>query len=382
MHGRYHLLESFLPIGLLARIHGMAGVRPAAVQFPAAVLFVDVSRYTSLVEQLARRGQEGLEQIPRLLSLSYTRCAECVSKHKGEVLCFAGDSLLAYWPADRERLGSAVRSAVNCAEMICRTSDRGEAGVLNEITPALHVGIGAGHLWAAALGGQPVWTLLAGGDAIVQAAAAQAIARSWSYEVSAAAAQGLAGERAPGELYAWLGHGDSLELPPLEWLTGFLPTQVKESLQAPDPDQITIRGSLAVDVDSNHHVDVRLAALTEIRPVSALFARITGLDLNDPHALPKHHELCASLQEIVRAHGGPSGELFYGDKGLVFYATFGTRGNLHRDDPRRAVEAARTINLAVEARGLSSSVGVATGDALCGLVGSSRRRQLMVTARL
>ena len=105
MQGRYHLLESFLPIGLLARIYGAARVRPSAVQFPAAVIFVDVSRYTALVEQLARRGQEGLEQIPRLLSLSYTRCADCVSNHRGEVLCFAGDSLLAYWPADHEKLG-------------------------------------------------------------------------------------------------------------------------------------------------------------------------------------------------------------------------------------------------------------------------------------
>jgi class 3 adenylate cyclase len=378
MQGRYHLLESFLPIGLLARIHGTAGVRPAAVQFPAAVIFVDVSRYTALVEQLARRGQEGLEQVPRLLSLSYARCAECVSKHRGEVLCFAGDSLLAYWPADREKLGSAVRSAISCAEMICRTSERREAGILNELSPALHVGVGAGHLWAAALGGQPVWTLLAGGEAIVEAAAAQGIARSWSYEVSATAALGLADENAPGSLHTWLGLGDCLELPPLDWLTGFLPPQVQGSLLAPDQGQSVARGSLAVDIDSNQHVDARLAALTEIRPVSALFARITGLDLNDPLALPKHHELCASLQEIVRAHGGPPGELFYGDKGLVFSATFGARGNLHRDDPRRAVDAARAINLAVELRGLSSSVGVATGDALFGLVGSSRRRQLMV----
>src|SRR4051794_12629732 len=219
MQGRYGLLESFLPVGLLARLHGTAGVRPAAIQLPAAVIFIDVSRYTALVEQLARRGQEGLEQIPRLLSLSYTRCAECISKHGGEVLCFAGDSLLAYWPADREKLGSAVRSAISCAEMICRTSDAGEAGILKEISPALHVGIGAGHLWAAALGGQPDWNFLAGGQAITEAAAAQSIARSWCYEVSANAARELACESAPETLHSSLDLSDSLNLPPLDWLT-------------------------------------------------------------------------------------------------------------------------------------------------------------------
>jgi len=378
MQGRYGLLESFLPVGLLARLHGTAGVRPAAIQLPAAVIFIDVSRYTALVEQLARRGQEGLEQIPRLLSLSYTRCAECISKHGGEVLCFAGDSLLAYWPADREKLGSAVRSAVSCAEMICRTSDGREAGIPNQISPALHVGIGAGRLWAAAIGGQPVWNLLAGGEAIIEAAAAQAVARSWCYEISANAAQELAYESAPETLYSSPDLSDSLNLPPVDWLTGFLPTEVRESLVASDWTENAVRGSLAIDIDSNQHVNARLSALTEIRPVSALFAHIAGLELSDPQTLHQHHELCVSLQEIVRAHGGPSGELFYGDKGLVFSATFGTRGNFHRDDPRRAVEAARAINLAVELRGLSSSVGIGTGDALFGLVGSSHRRQLMV----
>ena len=85
------LLESFLPLKLLGRIHGASGDRPAAVEFAAAVLFVDVSRYTALVEQLARRGQGGLEKISRLLSLSYGRCADQICDRGGEVLYFEGD---------------------------------------------------------------------------------------------------------------------------------------------------------------------------------------------------------------------------------------------------------------------------------------------------
>ena len=66
-----------------------------------------------------------------------------------------------------------------------------------EISPALHIGVGAGRLWAAAIGGQPVWNVLARGEAIVQAAAAQAIARSWNYVVSAEAEQAMRGSDAP-----------------------------------------------------------------------------------------------------------------------------------------------------------------------------------------
>ena len=98
------LLESFLPLKLLGRIHGASGDRPAAVEFAAAVLFVDVSRYTALVEQLARRGQAGLEKISRLLSLSYGRCADQICDRGGEVLYFEGDFLVAYWAADGDDL--------------------------------------------------------------------------------------------------------------------------------------------------------------------------------------------------------------------------------------------------------------------------------------
>ena len=65
------------------------------------------------------------------------------------------------------------------------------------------------------------------------------------------------------------------------------------------------------------------------------------------------------------------------NKGLVFSTAFGARGSFHRDDARRAVDAAYSINHAVERFGLTSSIGVATGNALFGFLGSMRRRQLM-----
>ena len=222
------LLESFLPLKLLTRVH-VAGDRPVAVTFPAAVLFVDVSRYTALVEQLARRGQGGLERISRLLSLSYGRCADQICDRGGEVLYFEGDSLVAYWAAEDDDLGNAVRAAAECAEAICR--DIGDAST-NETTPALHVGVGAGGLWAAVLGGKPVWNLVAGGDALIQAATSQSLARPREYVLSDAAAQALAQVRArsSGEVPE-----KRPELPPtgppLDWLASFLPLQIHEALQ-------------------------------------------------------------------------------------------------------------------------------------------------------
>lgn len=372
------LLEGFLPLELLGRIHGANGDRPAAVAFPAAVLFVDVSRYTALVEQLARRGQEGLEQIPKLLTLSYARCAEQICNRGGEVLYFSGDSLLAYWPAGDAGLGRAVQSAIDCAEAICRDQGARPGAATGEVGPALHVGIGAGQLWAAALGGQPVWNLIAGGDAVMQAARAQTQARRWEYVLSDGATQAFSaaatadGENAPGS---------ARPLPSVlhtEWLTGFLPPQLQDIVRATGRPATAAPNGFSHDDGNGLRSDPRLDRLAELRPISALFARIAGLDHSDPLALSRHHDLCISLQADLHTTGGPPGELLFDDKGLVFIAAFGARGTFHRDDPQRAVDAARAICRTAQRFALSVSVGVATGDALFRVVGSSRRRQLMV----
>ena len=374
MTALHFLPEDLLPLKLLAKIHGREGRRPNAVQFSAVVMFIDVSRYTALVEQLARRGRDGLEDLPRLLSRSYGRCSEHVASYGGEVLYFAGDSLIAYWDAESDRLGAAVRSAIDCAETICRTgNDRG----LGEITPALHIGIGAGELWAAALGEKPIWNLVAGGDAVNQAATALGTARSWEYQVSEAATYA-----STGSLVREASHDQqdtsSFAMPAIEWMASFLPIDVREQLSASETNLRAIHGSLSLARNPLKEEAPSLSQLNEIRPVSAVFARISGLSCSDEHALQQHQSVCASLQRITESLGGPPGNLFYDDKGLVFSTTFGARGNFHRDDAKRAVDAARTISETLDQLGHASSIGVATGDALFGFVGSERRCQFMV----
>jgi class 3 adenylate cyclase len=327
-----------------------------------------------LVEQLARRGQEGLEKISELLSLSYGRCADEICDRGGEVLYFEGDSLVAYWSADDD-LGNAVRAATACAEAICGNHNGGAS--TSETDPALHVGVGAGKLWAVALGGQPIWNLIAGGDALMQAATSQVLAHPREYVLSEAAMQALAHPRTR--------HCDNVEmrpalplpLPSLEWLYSFLPPQLHEAAFAPGRVSMIGHRDSAIDL-KGRELDTLLRGINEIRPVSAVFARITGLDPSAPPALSQLQTLCVSLQENLRARGGPPGELYFDEKGLIFSCAFGARGNFHRDDPYRAVDAARAMDETIRGGGLSASIGVATGHALFCVVGSARRRQLMV----
>ena len=371
------LLGSFLPTQLLGRLYGALGELPTEVEFRAAVLLVDISRFTALVEQLARRGHAGLEEVPRLLSSSYARCAEHVGARGGEVAYFAGDSLLAYWAADAKSLGDAIRTAVECVKAICQDHLERAGVTLDDDEPALHFGVGAGRLWAGALGGEPIWNLVIGGEAVIESAKALMRARSWEYVVSENAMRAL-GDNPVLNVDKNDPVSAPLPRPPFLWLAKFLTPQLQEVFQTAGLGWESGKGKPPTDRDGPIDISARLDALADIRPISALFARIAGLGSAGLDSLAHHHALCKLLQQIVREHGGPVGELLFDDKGLIFFATFGTRGTFHRDDPQRAVDAARTIHQAVQRLGLAISVGVATGDAFFRVVGSARRRQLMV----
>lgn len=232
--------------------------------------------------------------------------------------------------------------------------------------------MGAGKLWAAALGGQPVWNLIAGGDALMQAATCQVLAHPGEYVLSDAALQALANARARHLDSIKMSADVPLPIPPLAWLSSFLPPQLHEAAFA--PSRVTVIGH----GNSELAVDPLLRGINEIRPVSAVFVRITGLDSRAPPALSQLQALCVSLQENLRARGGPLGELYLDEKGLIFSCAFGARGNFHRDDPYRAISAARAMDETISGVGLTASIGVATGHALFCVVGNARRRQLMV----
>ena len=72
---------------------------PGVERFWAAVLFADISGFTPLAERLARRGPAGAEDLSDLLNAYFGELTSLIAEHGGEVITFAGDGLLAVWPA-------------------------------------------------------------------------------------------------------------------------------------------------------------------------------------------------------------------------------------------------------------------------------------------
>ena len=126
----------------------------------AAVLFADISGFTALTERLARTGPAGVEELTELLNDCFGRLVKLVVDHGGDVVKFAGDALLALWPADEAGRGDDAPPAAGWPCRRCCTPAslrRGRAcrcvwgsELVRWRRRTLVVSVAAGSSWSAA----------------------------------------------------------------------------------------------------------------------------------------------------------------------------------------------------------------------------------------
>ena len=84
------------------------------------------------------------------------------------------------------------------------------------------------------------------------------------------------------------------------------------------------------------------------------------------------------LTEVFQSKGGQLRQFIVDDKGTVCIGTFGLRGSVNYDNAASAIDAADSIVSRLQALGFNASVGVTSGAAYCGLVGSNTRHEYAV----
>src|SRR5262249_8348211 len=127
-------------------------------------------------------------------------------------------------------------------------------------------------------------------------------------------------------------------------------------------------------------VRTRLAAgqtgwLAELRTVSVLFVNLPTLVDPPAEAVDQVQRVMLTLQEALYRHEGCINKLSVDEKGLTLVAALGLPPLPHEDDAYRAVQAAGAVQAGLLGLNCPHSVGIATGRAYCGEVGSDRRRE-------
>jgi adenylate cyclase len=140
-----HNLGTYLPSSLVLS-QPTPGV-PRGGFLEGTSLFVDVNGFTPLAERLRALGEEGAERLNRMINDLFTALLDPLSRSRGELLIFAGDAVLAYFPAMDE-----AKDAVWAAQAGLRMA-RAIASFGQGPEPlSVSVGLARGRFFAAQVG--------------------------------------------------------------------------------------------------------------------------------------------------------------------------------------------------------------------------------------
>jgi class 3 adenylate cyclase len=338
---------------------------PISERFPAAVLFADISGFTALTEHLAEQGPAGAEVLTRELNIYFGQLIEIITTHGGDVIKFAGDALTAIWPisADAAGLPLVTQQAAACALAIqSALRDHQTTGGLKL---ALRIGLGAGNIAIVHIGGiYNRWEFLITGPPLNQVNQAEALARpgevvlsaeAWALVQSHCIGQPLAGGNV--RLTAIPG-----ETPLIFTPSPAFPAEIEAPLRAYIPGAILSR-----------LVAGQSGWLAELRRVTILFISLPDLTYATP--LEQGHRAIKALQSALYYYEGSVNKISVDDKGATLVAALGLPPLAHEDDAVRGVWAALDMYVALQDLNWRCAIGITTGRAFCGSVGSELRRE-------
>ncbi|MCP4423053.1 MAG: AAA family ATPase [Chloroflexi bacterium] len=339
---------------------------PAAEAFPTAVLLADITGFTPLTEQMAQRGPEGVETLSTLLNDYFSRLISLIAAHGGEVVKFAGDALLALWPADSEdELATATQRAAQCGLEIQAALH--DTAVAPGIVLSLRIAVSAGETWVVHVGGiLSRWEFTFAGDPFAHIGRAQEQTEPGEVILSPEAAD-LTADVCAGERMA----GGHLRL---ESVVESAPPAPQELPPLPETAETALKTYIPGAIVA------RLAAgqtgwLAELRQVTVLFINLPDFAQVELGMLEQAQTVMRALQTIVYKYEGSINKLSVDDKGVNLVAAQGLPPMAHEDDAVRGMQTAVDLKAELEKLKMNFAVGVATGHVFCGLVGSDARRE-------
>ena len=332
-----------------------------AGNFPGAVLFVDISGFTSLTAALTAHGNEGAEVLAEILLAVLDPMIEQVFARGGFVAGYAGDAFKAIFPGDDAAQALAAAQAIH-RHMAVHPSRQTPFGLFKF---AVRAGIAAGDIR---------WQIWAGDDS--------SAARSHAYTFSGAAIdQAVQGgdHVAAGELvitdavYAQL---EALATAPTTVRLSGAADGYRRVISIPDPatPHIDLASSVPnsgelLGLAARFHPMALLNARArgEFRPVVSVFCNVQTLDADSADFMSLFFRLLNQyggyLCRVGRIGGWDSGGTF-----LLFWGA----PTAHENDVERA------LSFLLDLRAQSDvplRAGVTSGMAYAGFVGSARSEE-------
>lgn len=335
----------------------------------ATILFVDVSGFTAMSEELAKIGKEGAEELSGILSMYFNRMIKIAAGYGGIIAKIAGDAMsVVFERGAHKHWNTITRKAFSCAlsmqEAVKEFTDIKVKG--GTFTISMKIGIGSGILYSQVVGTEELGLeYIIAGRAVDNSAEAEHHADKgeiWVDEFTMEKSKADFDKSVDG--YWRLRNLENLSKPhktpyispdaiAIEKITPFAPGKIGEQLRLGNP-----------------------AIFNEHRLVSVVFVNFFGLDFeNDLKVGDKLQEYYTKMQVIVNKYKGRLNEFEAGDKGCKIILFFGAPTS-HENDAERAV----LCSLAIREEGKKlpfvthQNVGITTGYVFTGFVGGEKRQ--------
>ena len=366
MPNRSSALFQYIPRMVISRIAETPQFpnQPTTESFTAAALFADISGFTSLTEKLAARGPQGVETLSRILNDYFGRLTDQITRYNGDVVNFAGDSLLAIWKInDASERDAVVKTAVECAHQLQKELSNYDSGV--EAKLSMRIGVGTGDARAFYLGGfNNRWEFFLTGSAIEQAHAAEKTA-------------------SPGEIIlsqnVWELVKNTLGIQLSQMRLVDIPlTSIPEIADLPvlaEGAETSLQSFISPAIQSWLAAE-QIEWLAELRRVTTLFINLGNF--NSHTDLDHGTKVIRAIQEAAGHFEGSLSEIGMDEKGASPLVTFGVHPLAHEDDPLRGVMAAQEISKQLTELGQPHSIGMTTGRVFCGVIGGVSRREYAI----
>ncbi len=339
---------------------------PIGEPFDAAILFADISGFTPLTERLSRAGIQGAEQLTTYLNRYFGELIQVVRANGGEVLKFAGDALLAQWPAHGDLAAATARAAAASLVIQERLHDY---PVEETVRLSMRLALGAGQLHCLHVGGVlGRWEFFITGDPMAQLRQAQALAAAGQV-VCSPEAWDLLGGKAQGRVLS----GGAVLLSQAHTNGAAGATEIALD----DAGQDLLRSFLPGSVLSRY-AHGQADWLGELRLVAVLFINLPELVKTRSEDIAAAQRAIEILQRALYRFEGSINKISVDDKGVSVVGAMGLPPMAHEDDADRAVKAAVLIHGELSDEGVSCSIGVSTGTVFCGAVGNDLRAEYTV----
>jgi class 3 adenylate cyclase/tetratricopeptide (TPR) repeat protein len=362
------------PVAFIAtdRVQAMVRGEDLPPTMDGAVLFADITGYTSLVEQVENlagpvRGADVMAvQINQIFELLITE----IYRYGGGVVGFGGDAIMAWFP-DNTGLraiasGFAMQQAMQPFKQVTLLENL-------SVSFTIKISVAAGRARRFGVGDPAIQQLdVLAGDVIAKLATVQRVAINEQIVVAGDLALGLEGQLRIARWFSALAESAQQ----FAVVTGL---NVERTLPDPPTDHPLLPAELGRPWVLQPIYERVLSGegrfTAEIRPVVVLFFKFTGIDyVLDEQAGAKLNAYLNRIQQVLRDEGGYLIKLTIDDKGSYLLATFGAPLTQENDTQRALKTALRLCDLSnIFPFIQGSQIGVSQGRMLAGIFGTPQR---------